>query len=78
MTNLAEFSNPNVQIRSASLHILNKKTLKMGAGKTYDIDVHKGKKKTGQVKNLLIIIVRHTKKCQGLRLPHPEKGQLCL
>ena len=30
MTNLAEFSNPNVQIRSASLHILNKKTLKMG------------------------------------------------
>lgn len=43
MTNLAEFSNPNVQIRSASLHILNKKTLKMGAGKTYDIDVHKVK-----------------------------------
>ena len=43
MTNLAEFSNPNVQIRSASLHILNKKILKMGAGKTYDIDVHKVK-----------------------------------
>ena len=45
MTNLAEFSNPNVQIRSASLHILNKKILKMGAGKTYDIDVHKVKRK---------------------------------
>ena len=29
MTNLAEFSNPNVKIRSASLHILNKKTLKI-------------------------------------------------
>ena len=43
MTNLAEFSNPNVQIRSASLHILNKKILTMGAGKTYDIDVHKVK-----------------------------------
>ena len=45
MTNLAEFSNPNVQIRSASLHILNKKTLKMGAGKTFDISVHKVKDK---------------------------------
>ena len=29
MANLEEFSNPNVQIRSASLHILNKKTLKI-------------------------------------------------
>ncbi len=43
MTSLAELSNPDVQIRSASLHIKNEKTLKMGAGKTFDIDVHKVK-----------------------------------
>ena len=69
MTNLAEFSNPNVKIRSASLHILNKKTLKMGAGKTYDIDVHKVKEKS-----LLIIIVRHTKKCPELRLASRKRA----
>ena len=43
MTSLAEVGNPNVQIRSASLHIKNEATLKMGAGKSFDIDVHKVK-----------------------------------
>ncbi len=43
MTNLTELSNPNVQIRSAALNIKNKKALKLGAGKTFDIDIHKVK-----------------------------------
>lgn len=45
MTSLAELSNPNVQIRSAKLHVKNNNTLKMGAGKTFDINVHKVKEK---------------------------------
>lgn len=44
MTSLAELNKPNVQIRSASLHIKSEKTMKMGAGKTFDIGVHKVKK----------------------------------
>ena len=43
MTSLTELANPNVQIRSASLHVKNKATLKLGAGKNFDIDVHKVK-----------------------------------
>ncbi len=41
MTNLAELSQPNVKIRDAALHIRNEKELKLGAGKTFDIGVHK-------------------------------------
>lgn len=41
MTNLAELSQPNVLIRDAALHIKSEKTLKLGAGKTFDIGVHK-------------------------------------
>lgn len=43
MTSLAELKQPNVQIRDAALHIKNEKTLKLGAGKTFDIGVHKVK-----------------------------------
>lgn len=41
MTTLSELKNQNVQIRDAALHIKNEKTLKLGAGKTFDIGVHK-------------------------------------
>lgn len=43
MTTLSELKNKNVQIRDAALHIKNEKTLKLGAGKTFDIGVHKVK-----------------------------------
>ncbi len=39
----AEWKNKDVQIRDAALHIKNEKTLKLGAGKTFDIGVHKVK-----------------------------------
>lgn len=41
MSTLSELKNQNVQIRDAALHIKNEKTLKLGAGKTFDIGVHK-------------------------------------
>lgn len=41
MSGLAELRTPNVQIRDAALHIENQKTLKLGAGKTFDIGIHK-------------------------------------
>lgn len=41
MSTLSELKNKNVQIRDAALHIKNEKTLKLGAGKTFDIGVHK-------------------------------------
>lgn len=41
MTSLAELKQPNVQILNAALHIKNEKTLKMGAGKLFDVGVHK-------------------------------------
>lgn len=43
MTDLSELKNKNVQIRDAALHIKNEKTLKLGAGKTFDIGIHKVK-----------------------------------
>ncbi len=43
MSILAELRTPNVQIRDAALHIKNEKTLKLGAGKTFDIGIHKVK-----------------------------------
>lgn len=43
MSDLAELRNQNVQIRDAALHIKNEKTLKLGAGKTFDIGIHKVK-----------------------------------
>ncbi len=43
MTSLAELKQPNVQILNAALHIKNEKTLKLGAGKLFDIGVHKVK-----------------------------------
>lgn len=39
----SELKNKNVQILSAALHIKSKKTLKLGAGKKFDIGVHKVK-----------------------------------
>lgn len=41
MSTLSELNNKDVQIRDAALHIKNEKTLKLGAGKTFDIGVHK-------------------------------------
>lgn len=41
MTSLAELSQPNVKIQDAALHIRNEKELNLGAGKTFDIGVHK-------------------------------------
>lgn len=41
MSTLSELKNKNVQIRDAALHIKNEKTLKLGAGKTFDIGIHK-------------------------------------
>lgn len=43
MTSLAELKSKDVQIRDAALHIKTENTLKMGAGKTFDIGVHKVK-----------------------------------
>lgn len=43
MSTLAELKQPNVQILDASLNIKNEKTMKLGAGKTFDIGVHKVK-----------------------------------
>lgn len=43
MMALSELKNKNVQIRDAALHIKNEKTLKLGAGKTFDIGIHKVK-----------------------------------
>lgn len=43
MSTLPELKNKNVQIRDAALHIKNEKTLKLGAGKTFDIGIHKVK-----------------------------------
>ena len=37
MSTLAELKQPNVQILDASLNIKNEKTMKLGAGKTFDI-----------------------------------------
>ena len=45
MTTLSELKNQNVQILDAALHIKNEKTLKLGAGKTFDIGIHKVKQK---------------------------------
>ncbi|MCH5252903.1 MAG: DNRLRE domain-containing protein [Lachnospiraceae bacterium] len=41
MSNLAEFGKANVKVRNARLYVKNEKTLKMGAGKTFDVGVHK-------------------------------------
>ena len=41
MSTLSGLKKKDVQIRDAALHIKNEKTLKMGAGKTFDIGVHK-------------------------------------
>ena len=41
MSNLAEFGKPNVMVRDASLYVTSDKTMKLGAGKTFDIGVHK-------------------------------------
>ena len=43
MSTLSELKNKDVQIRDAALHIKNEKTLKLGAGKTFDIGIHKVK-----------------------------------
>ena len=43
MSTLSELKQPNVQILDASLHIKNEKTMKLGAGKTFDIGIHKVK-----------------------------------
>lgn len=43
MNTPAGLKNKNVQILSATLHIKSKKTLKLGAGKKFDIGVHKVK-----------------------------------
>ena len=43
MSTLAELKQPNVQILDASLHIKNEKTMKLGAGKTFDLGIHKVK-----------------------------------
>ncbi len=41
MSTLSKLKNQDVQIRDAALHIKNEKTIKLGAGKTFDIGVHK-------------------------------------
>lgn len=43
MSTLAELKQPNVQILDASLNIKNEKTMKLGAGKTFDLGIHKVK-----------------------------------
>ena len=39
----AEWKNQDVQIRDAALHIKSEKTLRLGAGKIFDIGIHKVK-----------------------------------
>lgn len=41
MDPLSALKNKNAQILSAALHIKNKRTMKLGAGKTFDIGIHK-------------------------------------
>lgn len=41
MSDLAELCSPNVRIRDARLYIKNQTTQKLGAGKTFDIGIHK-------------------------------------
>lgn len=41
MGSLAELGNPNVRVRDARLYVENEKTLKMGAGRTFQTGVHK-------------------------------------
>lgn len=41
MTTLTALKQNNVQILDAALHIKNEETLKLGAGKTFDIGIHK-------------------------------------
>lgn len=43
MSKLGELKNKNAQILSASLHITSEKTVKLGAGKTFDIGIYKVK-----------------------------------
>ena len=43
MSTPAEWKDKDVQIRDAALHIKSEKTLKLGAGKTFDIGIHKVK-----------------------------------
>ena len=43
MSTLAELKQPNVQILDASLNIKNEKTMKLGAGTTFDLGIHKVK-----------------------------------
>lgn len=40
MSDLTELKSPNVKIRSASIHIKNNTTLKLGAGRTFDTQIH--------------------------------------
>lgn len=54
MSSLAELGKPDVKVRDARLYVKNEKVLHLGAGKTFDIGVHKvtskwtGKKVTDQ------------------------------
>lgn len=41
MSSLAELGRPNVKIRDARLYVKNRKILKMGAGKTFNVGIHK-------------------------------------
>lgn len=69
------FEKPNAQIRSAALHIKNKKTLKMGAGKTFDISVHKVKDKWSAKK--LTFNNRPAYEAEAAaKTGHPEKRKL--
>ena len=43
MSTPAEWKNKDVQIRDAALHIKSEKTLRLGAGKIFDIGIHKVK-----------------------------------
>lgn len=43
MSKLEELKNMNAQILSASIHMTSEKTLKLGAGKTFDIGIYKVK-----------------------------------
>lgn len=41
MTTLTELGQPDVQIRGAALHVKNINSLSLGAGRTFDVEVHK-------------------------------------
>lgn len=41
MTSLEELAQPNVQIRDAALHLTSENTLRLGAGRTFDVGVHR-------------------------------------